>query len=208
MKVEELLMVRKSLFFLAIILLLSSCQKRIKNYHDNGQLKEVYSIDSKGVKNGKFQAFYQSGLLLESSNYKNDLLEGKRYFYYENGQVEEEQFYVKGKLDGVQYGFHENGKLKFKSINKDSKLTGEYFSYYDNGKRRLYLNFENDLENGPFEEYHKNGIIKWRGTYRNGNKEFGLLEQFDEKGELIKKMNCDTMAQCTTLWKKQEVINE
>ena len=191
-----------------MMLLFISCQKRVKNYYDNGQLKEVYEVDSKGQKHGKFQAFYENGQLLESSKYKNNLLEGKRYFYYQNGQIEEEQFYVKGKLEGNQYGFHENGQLKFKSVNKENKLTGEYFSYYDNGQKRLYLNFLNDLENGPFEEYHRNGVIKWRGTYRNGNKEYGLLEQFDETGELIKKMNCDTMAACTTIWKKENEVNE
>lgn len=208
MKVEDLLRLKKSFFFLMACILLSSCQKRVKNYHENGKLKEAYEVNSQGLKNGKFQAFYESGQLLESSNYKNNLLEGKRYFYYESGQVEEEQQYVKGKLNGEQYGFHENGKLKFKSNNIENKLTGEYFSYYNNGQRRLYLNFVDDLENGPFEEYYKSGIIKWKGTYRNGNKEYGLLEHFDENGELIKKMNCDTMAQCTTIWKKDTLVNE
>jgi antitoxin component YwqK of YwqJK toxin-antitoxin module len=189
---------------IGFMLVFISCQKREKIYHENGKLKELFEVNSANEKHGKYQQYYESGQLLESAEYKNGLLEGKRLFYYENGQVEEIQKFEKGNLNGEQLGYHENGVLKFKCTNKDNLLVGEYFSYYDNGNKRLYLNFVDDLENGPFEEYYRTGIVKWKGTYRNGNKEYGLLENFDESGTLIKKMNCDTLGICVTIWKKEE----
>jgi antitoxin component YwqK of YwqJK toxin-antitoxin module len=199
---------RLYIVILLLALTLISCQKREKIYYDNGKIKEIFQLNAKGEKHGKFESFYENGKILEKSEYKNGLLEGKRYFYYENGEIEEIQMFEEGKLKGEQLGYHENGVLKFKCFNEGNKLEGKYLSYYDNGKKLLYLNFINDLENGPFEEYYTNEVIKWKGTYRNGNKEFGLLEQFDEKGELIKKMNCDTLGMCTTIWKKETVNNE
>ena len=200
--------IKRFIILFTLIGLMISCQKRHKTYHDNGKIKELFNTNKQGDKEGKFQQFYDSGQLLEVSNYSDGLLEGKRIFYYENGQIEEIQNYIKGQLNGEQLGYHQNGKLKFKCYNESNKFVGEYFSYYDNGQKRLYLNFVDDLENGPFEEYYSTGVLKWKGTYRNGNKEYGLLEHFDEQGVLIKKMECDTMGICTTVWKKMDIEDQ
>lgn len=58
----------------------------------------------------------------------------------------------------------------------------------------------NNEENGPFTEYHENGQKAWEGTFLNGDNEYGLLQQYDEAGTLIKKMNCDSLGVCTTIW--------
>lgn len=33
-----------------------------------------------------------------------------------------------------------------------------------------------------------------------GNNEFGLIKEYDETGQLIRKMMCDDRAICTTTW--------
>ena len=65
-------------------------------------------------------------------------------------------------------------------------------------------------ENGPFKEYYPNGNIHWEGNYLNGDNEFGILNEYNEQGELIKKMDCDSMAVCKTIWTKEngDIINE
>jgi uncharacterized protein len=185
-----------------VILVLTSCAEKVRTYHDNGSLNEVYSIDDEGEKNGEYKRFSSKDILLETSNFIHGLQNGERKLYYDSGKLEEIQRFEIGKLNGPQIGFHENGKTKFTCTNKENLLQGEYHSYFDNGKKRLFLTFVDDLENGPFIEYYRSGGMEWKGNYRNGNKEFGLLEQFDEKGELIKKMQCDTLGACFTIWKK------
>ena len=54
-----------------------------------------------------------------------------------------------------------------------------------------------------FEEYYTNGKIKWKGSYRNGDHEYGLLEKYDSTGVLVKKMECDSLFICRTVWKKE-----
>lgn len=180
-----------------------SCKKKVRHYFDNGVLEMVYSVNKAGNKDGDFKRYFKNGSLAETSHFKDGAQDGTRKLYYENGNIEEVQLFKNGKLDGEQKGYHENGKLKFSCTNLENLLQGEYHSYYDNGKKRLFLTFVDDLENGPFIEYYRTGGIEWKGSYRNGNKEFGLLEQYDEKGELIKKMDCDTMGVCYTIWKKE-----
>ena len=59
----------------------------------------------------------------------------------------------------------------------------------------------NNEENGPFSEYFENGQIQWKGTYRNGDNEYGILYEYDSLGTPIKIMKCDTQAICRTIWK-------
>ena len=64
--------------------------------------------------------------------------------------------------------------------------------------------FKDNEENGPFVEYYDNGEIEWKGSYLNGDNEFGILEQYDRTGVLIKKMECDSLGACITVWIKDE----
>ena len=60
-------------------------------------------------------------------------------------------------------------------------------------------------ENGPFEEYYKNGEIHWKGTFIDGPNEVGLLTEYSEEGEILKKMECSKYSDdyiCQTIWEK------
>lgn len=59
--------------------------------------------------------------------------------------------------------------------------------------------FADNEENGPFTEYHKNGSLKAEGNYLNGDNEHGLLKLYNEEGELVRKMQCDSGI-CQTTW--------
>jgi antitoxin component YwqK of YwqJK toxin-antitoxin module len=69
------------------------------------------------------------------------------------------------------------------------------------------VTFINNMENGPFKEYYKNGQIKWEGNYKDGDNEYGLIQEFNEQGQLIKKMNCGRYKGeyiCQTIWTMDE----
>jgi hypothetical protein len=53
--------------------------------------------------------------------------------------------------------------------------------WYDNGQLRQTQNYENGAVDGEFETFHKNGAVKLRGAYTNGNR-IGIWARFDEKG--------------------------
>ena len=79
--------------------------------------------------------------------------------------------------------------------------------FYQNGQVESIGNYINSKKEGPFEVYYENGQLKAKGTYKttetniDGNKEHGLLEMYDEKGELMKTMNCN-LGICLTTWKR------
>ena len=79
-------------------------------------------------------------------------------------------------------------------------MQGLIKSYYPEGPLKEEVTMVDNEENGPFTEYYKDGTKEWEGTYLNGDNEFGLLKHYNDKGVLIKKMMCDSLAICSTIW--------
>ena len=112
-------------------------------------------------------------------------------------------------MEGIYQTFYPDGTIKLEKHFQNNTLVGTIKVYHPNGNLKEEVTIENNTENGPFKEYHSNGKIHWQGTYLNGDNEFGLLEEYDSTGMLIKKMMCDSNAVCITIWKPgMEEINQ
>jgi antitoxin component YwqK of YwqJK toxin-antitoxin module len=187
--------------FLLVIMVFSSCKdKIIITSHETGEKFEEYQYTGDSLKHGFYKRYSQGGILLEEANYVEGKLEGERILYNAKGAKEISEIYLNNALNGPIKEFHENGKIRMTGVYKDNVLSGTVNVYYPSGSIREEVQFENNAEEGPFKEYHENGNIKWEGTYRNGDNEFGLLKEYNEQGELIRKMMCDERAICTTTW--------
>jgi len=149
---------------------------------------------------GIYYRFYPSGAVAETATYDKGKRQGVRYLFYENGQIEDELPYRDDILHGTKKHYYDTGGLQLECEVVQGKIQGIFKAYYPNGQVKEEVTFVDDLENGPFTEYHENGKLKTQGAYRNGDKEFGLLSMYDEAGLLVKKMECDTMGICRTIW--------
>ncbi|MCB0703752.1 MAG: toxin-antitoxin system YwqK family antitoxin [Saprospiraceae bacterium] len=167
---------------------------------DSGQVIERFTV-LKGTftRDGRYQAFYPSGELMEEAYYANDTLNGLRRMFYENGTVQIEEHYEMGKFIGSFKAYHANGKLELAGEYINNAMEGEWRGYYDNGQLREVVLFSGNQENGPFVEYYDNGNVKAEGTYLNGDTEQGLLQEYNEEGVLVRKAECDNGA-CKTIW--------
>tara|TARA_R110002073_G_scaffold279026_1_gene442791 strand:+ start:21642 stop:22226 length:585 start_codon:yes stop_codon:yes gene_type:complete len=118
------------------------------DYYISGALQmEALSLDkNKEVFDGKVTWFYENGHIMQTVNYKNNVLEGARKDYFENGPLKSQYAYINGKRAGDWVGFYENGKMH------------ESGSYVD-GER-----------DGHWKEYHTNGKLKGEGKYSKGKK--------------------------------------
>jgi antitoxin component YwqK of YwqJK toxin-antitoxin module len=182
---------------------LFSCgNKKVEERHEDGTLKAEYHLDQKGLYHGTYKKYYPSGQLQEESTYTKNVITGKRTIYYPSGQVEIEEFYnQQGLMEGPYRSYHEDGTLKLEKEYINNQITGILRVYYPSGKIKEEVTMSENEENGPFTEYYENGAIQWKGTYLNGDNEFGKLEEFDSLGNLIKVMQCDSMAICRTSWR-------
>ena len=205
-------------YLILILLILSfSCNNDIEvieQKDENGVLIEKYKRNKKDLtKQGEYKKFYPKGQVEELANYKDNKLDGQRILFYENGDTSIVETYKEGEFAGIYKSFHKNNILSQVGSYVDNAMDGEWKFYYKNKQLRESVIFVGNEENGPFVEYYETGVLKAKGTYKtteaniDGNKEHGLLELFDEKGELIKKMNCN-LGMCFTTWKKGQEEEE
>ena len=197
---------RVSVLLFILVFCASSCGDKnlIEVKNEAGNVIEKYSITVDSLKNGLYEAFYDDGTLKETCNYVNGSLIGERRMYFSNGNPEIVENYVDGKMSGEYKNYYESGQLMLDMVFENGTLQGESLKYHENGNLAEKVEFIDGEENGPFEEYHENGLIHWKGNYYDGDNEVGLLEEYNLEGTLIKKMMCDSMSVCRTIWTVEE----
>lgn len=189
--------------FLLLGLMMSSCgNKKIITNYPNGNLMEQYEVSKEGKKNGEYKSYYETGKIREEATLKDDDYIGNRVLYYENGNVDTEENYASpGILEGEYKIYYKEGGIHIVKHYSKNVLTGLLTAYYPNGKIKEEVTMSDNQENGPFTEYFQNGNVQWKGTYLYGDNEFGLLEEWDSLGNMIKRMKCDSLAICRSFWK-------
>ena len=199
-------MYKRILILSAIAISMIACHDHGEVYvrNSNGNVVEHYFITPDSIKNGLYQAYYDNGEVQEKSFYKDGKLDGERMLYFDNGGVEISEAYVEGVMTGPYKVYYKSGQVQLEQNFENGQLTGTSIKYHENGKLAEEVSFVDGEENGPFKEYYPNGEVHWEGNYLNGDNEFGLLKEYDESGELIKKMECDSMAICRTVWTKEK----
>ena len=103
-------------------------------------------------------------------------------------------------MNGPYIEFYPNGDTLLKTQYSNGVLSGIFTKYYASGQIEETVTFANNDENGPFYEYYENGILHWEGSYLNGDNEFGLLTEYNTEGVILKKMMCDSLAMCRSIW--------
>jgi len=188
------------LFLWVLLLGFTSCDQTQYVKDDNGKVIESFTLNDNGEKEGPYKKFFSDGEIEETAFYKNGKLDGDRKMFYLSGQVETHEKYNNDVIDGDCIDYHENGQTKMFYHYDQGLLINKIKKYSDNGVLLEVVQMKEGEENGPFKEFFLNGKIKWEGQYLNGDNEFGLLKEYNEEGNLIKKMMCDSFAVCRTIW--------
>jgi antitoxin component YwqK of YwqJK toxin-antitoxin module len=194
---------------LCTMLLMACGNKKVEKNYPGGAVMESYSVNKEGQKDGTYTAFFEGGKVRETVEFEDGKMTGKRTIYFENGKPEIEELYTgDGKLNGPYRVYYPQGGLQLEKTYTNDKITGVLKVYYPNGAIKEEVTMSENEENGPFTEYYLNGAIHWKGTYLNGDNEYGILYEYDSLGGTKKIMKCDTMAICRTIWKPgMPVIN-
>jgi hypothetical protein len=92
-----------------------------------------------------------------------------------------------------------NGEVQISGAYDHGELRGTWKRYYPGGGLLEEVTYEDNLENGPFMEYYKNGNLKARGKYLDGDFEHDTLFMYAEAGTLARLMLCNRGI-CNTIW--------
>lgn len=209
---------RKSLTFLLAFLMLGTVafsQKTIKAYHDpytQKNIKEQYTVNSKGLQDGNYKQWNKDGILLMDYNFSNGQKNGKCVDYYSfgeygggvhcSGQPLVIEYYTNGEPTGTHTSYKcIDGKttiLTNKTVYNAGKYTQTF--YYPNGKiKAVYSGIRRNrmnCNNGQYIAYYENGNTRTKGEYKDkgGNYEsvkFGKWIHYYEDGRVLGEENYD-----------------
>ena len=142
-------------------------EKQTMDYYPDGQLITCY---------------YQKGICLEETGYKNGVLNGFYIRELEDKSIEQGS-YTNGKRNPttIKTEFYTNGMLKEQTHYYNGIKDGESFTYYPNGKRHEEMMFYDGMKVLGYKCYHPNGLLKEESFYSNGRKD-GFSTTYREDG--------------------------
>ena len=165
---------------------------------------------SKGLRQGEWIAYYESGQLRNQSTWRNGKKHDEWISYHDNGQLDEVGKYSNGAKIGFWKGYYPNGQLEYdgrymidrlandchiepNSIGSYNTLDslfcsegvedGLWLRYHENGTLRVKYQMVGGKTEGRWETYHDNGQIEIEGAFRNGEKH-GVFKVYDSSGNL------------------------
>lgn len=132
---------KKVIFFLSLVSLLSCSSREVKKeYYPNGSIKALTPIDNKGVPNGLFEEFYESGELKAKGEYVDGVIRDTVFSFHRNGKIESKGLLKNGfKISWWSY-FNEAGRLKetYQYLNfNDSIYKNQTMVYREDGSLDL-----------------------------------------------------------------------
>lgn len=117
--------------------------KTIEEFYDNEQLRRIYFVDKKGLKQGMENFYFRNGKINKEQNWFDNHLEGESKIYYSTGELYIFSCYNRNNLDG-----------DFKVYCRDGKIIKH--ETYENGS---YINTIQDIiSESNFEENSRNLI--------------------------------------------------
>jgi len=122
------------------------------------QMKAVSLQENEEVFDGTVTWYFENGNVMQTVNYKNNVLSGERKNYHESGPLKSQYSYENGNIEGVWVRYFENAKLAEEGI------------------------YKSNTRNGAWKEYHKNGKLKGEGNYNDGKK-IGLWKMYFYDGK-------------------------
>ena len=139
----------------------------IKEYYDGGALK-AKGREEYGVKEGKWQFYFENGRLFREIHFRNGIEDGDWKMWHENGLLYIEQLKLLGKSEGFWKEYYEDGRIK----ELGEYRNGEYFpiDFWDEEGRQL-------LKGGTGKKIEKFGHL-----------ELHVCEQYFERGKFIKEV--------------------
>ncbi|HTY38737.1 MAG TPA: hypothetical protein VMH23_16575, partial [Bacteroidota bacterium] len=165
-----------ALFMLAMLFLAGCTWREDKSTHyPNGQVKVRWQERMIGpyrtIKDGKYEAFYPTGSVMTSGEFRNgDSVGLWEEWYLYGGKKYEKMYSPQGKLTGRSILWMPSGDtIELHSYNDRGELDGRMMSYWpETGEAREQGDFSRGQREGIWRAWYRNGIPKYEREYRTG----------------------------------------
>ena len=93
-----------------------------KRYYKNGNICMEGPLDSNGLRDGRWTAWYDNGKVWSTGDYSHGLRNGENKVYYVNGQVQYNKKYVNDTAEGIWTFYLEDGTEALKLFYEKGKV--------------------------------------------------------------------------------------
>ena len=129
-------------------------------YYPSGATCKTKQYTNKGILNGCYKEFYESGQTKEVGNYKYGARHGPYVTYYESGILQKVVEYENNLLHGTYIEYYEDGSVYIRCKYEDGYITGEYTEFYDTGDYNCKLSYEDGHLHGACTYYYPSGSLE------------------------------------------------
>jgi len=145
----------------------------ITSYHRNG-LKSAYTQRIGDTLVGKQLYWFESGIMRESSHYKNGKL-NQKIQWYQTGSLKKEENYISvpntwGKVRNLKHGKYiknfRNGQTQARGTYDSGKQIGLWVMYYESGQIRSKVSYKAEKLNGKAAYWYESGQLKSIANYK------------------------------------------
>ncbi|MEI6093247.1 MAG: hypothetical protein WCQ47_06145 [bacterium] len=167
-------------YLVLLIILFSSsiyCQDVIKDYYENGQIKNEYTVDIDGKPDGTARSYYEDGSPSSIKKFYKGSLHGASTWYYKTGQIQTIQNYVFGVQHGIEKNFSENSPIVEESTWDDGILLRT--KTFDNNSKETISSIEYFPDKSSLALIYSNGQIISRTIYDSDNR-IAVIISYDE----------------------------
>jgi len=145
----------------------------IWKFYSNQYIKEIVNYE-KNKKHGLFIQFGDSGILVSTSTYRKDTLQGEKLVFYPTRELHFRYNYLDGNYHGSAYEYRQDSTIiSIFEYNKGKLVRREKINRF---------NAEGEKE-GVWKIFTDKGILREEGEYKNGQKN-GLFKLYKYNGEL------------------------
>ncbi len=143
-------------------------------YFADGSKRGEIKYDRTGAKGDATLYDSLTHELITEGSLKNYFREGLWNFYYGNGERKSEEYYSAGLLDG-KFIMYDSSGYKYVEGNYENNSKKGSWKYYFERSNDLWINAEYDKDSisGSLTTYYRNGSVKRKERYNNGNRESG-----------------------------------
>lgn len=152
--------------------------------------------DSLGCRQGYWKEFKDidgSKVLLSEGSYVNGRKSGVWIAYYKSGKIKSSIEFKDGKASGPYVTYFENGNISEKGSWGNNRQQGDLISYYNSGivKQKSTFNADGKMD-GEYLRYTEAGSVKGEGVYSNG-KVKGIYKWYYDSGEILELNYADSL---------------
>lgn len=138
--------------------------------------------------NGLRKEYSRSGVLLEETNYSENVFDGPFKTYDIHGHLKSSGKYVQGSYNDVFEEFFPQGVVASR-IEYNENATGPIKGYFPDGKLKFEGTIANEHYFGTYKSYFHNGNISSIGSYDENGDEDGFWSYYYKNGQISQEMN-------------------